>query len=72
MPSTRIQPGLNRCPFCGGREIRVRHESSAVHCACTKCGACGPWFTATHSDDGQAADDQAVAAWEKRIPSRAG
>lgn len=60
----------NRCPFCGGREIRVVFEPSSVHCACWICGACGPPITATPEDDGQWADDQAVEAWEKRIPGK--
>lgn len=67
MPSTRSQSGLNRCPFCGCRKIRVRHTSSEVHCACTKCGCQGPHFTLTVDDDGQKSDDQAVDAWKKRI-----
>lgn len=66
MPATRIQKGLNRCPFCDGKEIRVRHESSAVHCACTKCGCCGPWFHLTLDDDGLKSEQQAIEAWEKR------
>lgn len=61
---------LTPCPFCGSNNLYVRDAFKGYGSAFVGCGEChveGPCFDAATSDDEEAAELKAIAAWNRRV-----
>lgn len=53
---------LKPCPFCGGREISVKHDDGIHWLRCDTCEATGPTLTKYHGEEGEPCVD-----WNTRV-----
>ena len=64
----RMAEGMDPCPFCGSKKLKVQHLQTAIildddlQVICNRCGARGPLITTFKSEQ------RAKDAWNSRQP----